>query len=303
MFTRLLIRNFQKHKMRVIDLARITTIVGSTDKGKSSIVRALRWLCLNKKPGGKWIRKGAKGARVELTVEGHTVVRRQRPGKNTYALDKHVYAAVKTTVPEPVQKLLNVGPLNFQRQLDAHFWFSLPASQVSKQLNQIVNLGIIDTTLAAAGASVRRLKTVVEVCEGRLQDARQEKKDHTWTVEADRELREIEKLDQQREDLEAEIAGLESYLEQIANLKQTKIPDLTLVDAALTSLSKDHEKLDTLENEIAWLTDMVEEMRMTNADLKLIQIDLESLTVTLNSLEGEPCPVCGTPIQMKSLRF
>ncbi len=61
--------NFQVHTGLIIDFSPgITTIVGPTDHGKSSILRALRWVCLNDLSGEQFIREGRKSCAVCLFV-------------------------------------------------------------------------------------------------------------------------------------------------------------------------------------------------------------------------------------------
>ena len=68
--------NFQTHQEVKLDLSpTITTIKGPTDSGKSSVLRALRWVCLNDIPGDEFIREGATCARVILRAGDSEVTR------------------------------------------------------------------------------------------------------------------------------------------------------------------------------------------------------------------------------------
>jgi len=183
MFEYLLIQNFQPHEKLRIDFAPdITTIVGETDAGKSSIVRALRWVCTNQPAGDAFIRWNTKGTTVKLGVDGHVITRRRSAnGKvNEYQLDDQIYEAFKRGVPEPIERLLNLGPVCWQRQHDAPYWFSDTAGEVSRQLNTIVNLGIIDTSLTAVGKAVHRARTKLEIAEEGLTEAKREHDALAW---------------------------------------------------------------------------------------------------------------------------
>ena len=49
--SRLSLTNFQKHERLALDLdPRLTSIAGDSDRGKSAVLRALAWLCLNSFP-------------------------------------------------------------------------------------------------------------------------------------------------------------------------------------------------------------------------------------------------------------
>lgn len=154
-----------------IELGRITTFVGKTSIGKSAILRALRWLAQNYPAGNEFIRDGAKFCRVRLVVDNHTVTR--KVGKvNEYRLDDQLYVSFGRGVPDAVLSTLNCTDENFQGQMDAPFWFSLTPGQVAKELNRIINLGVIDGTLAAVATETRKAKATVEVTRERLKEAK-----------------------------------------------------------------------------------------------------------------------------------
>lgn len=176
MFEKLLVQNFQTHsKLRVDFDPRITCIVGPSDTGKSAIIRALCWACTNQPSGDEFIRWGTSGTTVKLSVDGHTVTRRRSPGGDTneYHLDKQAFSAFgRGGVPEPIEKLLNLGSVCWQGQHDAPYWFSDTAGEVSRQLNAIVDLGIIDETLAQVGRAFHRARTKLETAEESLTEAK-----------------------------------------------------------------------------------------------------------------------------------
>lgn len=183
MIERLLIQNFQAHgKLRVDFDPAITTIVGPSDVGKSAIIRALRWVCCNRPGGDAFVRHGTKGATVKLLVDGHTITRRRTPGGavNEYKLDDETYRAFGVGVPDPITELLNLGPVTWQLQHDAPYWFSDTAGEVSRQLNSIVNLGIIDRALANVAKAHHRARTKLETAEEDLTEANATFKGLAW---------------------------------------------------------------------------------------------------------------------------
>jgi len=230
MLTKLDISDFQAHKHLVIDLdPGITTIVGSSDVGKSAILRALRWLATNKPGGEAFIRNGAEETRVKLTVDGHTIARTRGKG-NTYHLDGTLLEAFSSSVPDEVTKILNLADINFQAQHDSPFWFSETAGEVSRQLNAIVNLGAIDQVLAWFGTQQRDLAAKERVLTGQLEVAK-----------ADRErLKPIKEVDAALAELEAETSRISETL-----VRRTVLGDLVAAvmecgrrsESALKSLS------------------------------------------------------------------
>jgi len=178
------LNNFQVHKdLEVKFSPSITTIKGKTDAGKSAVLRALRWVCLNDTAGVDFIKEGTKRAIVTLTVvhEPAPLVRLEEVivrsknvdgATNTYALDGKEFKAFGQGVPPDIAKTLALNEINFQGQHDAPFWFAETAGEVSRKLNAVIDLSIIDTTLANIGAEVRRSQERKSLCEERLKEAK-----------------------------------------------------------------------------------------------------------------------------------
>ena len=196
MLERLQIQNFQAHdKLRIDFDPHITCIIGTdNDVGKSAIIRALRWVCTNEPGGGAFVRHGTKGTTVRLLVDGHTITRRRSASGdvNTYELDGQEYKAFGRGVPEPIARLLNVTPTCWQGQHDAPFWFGETAGEVSRQLNAIVNLGIIDDTLAGVARTLNHARTRLEVAETDLTAAKKEYDATAWVADAEAALANVE---------------------------------------------------------------------------------------------------------------
>jgi hypothetical protein len=166
MLERMTIQNFQRHTRLAVDFdPGVTTIVGASDSGKSAVLRALRWVVTNTPGGAAFVTHGARGAVVRLSVDGHTITRRRGKSANTYEIDGQELKAFGTGVPDSIADVFNVGPENFQGQHDAPYWFTDTAGQVSRNLNAVVDLEIIDTAMGAAAGRVRHEASRLEAAE------------------------------------------------------------------------------------------------------------------------------------------
>lgn len=143
------VQNFQAHRKLKIEFdPRITTIVGPSDVGKSAIIRALRWAITNTPSGDSFKSTGTKGTTVTVGVDGHTVRRKKGGSTNSYEVDGDASVSFGRGVPGPVASVFNMAAVCWQGQHDAPFWFGQTGGDVAKRLNAVVNLGVIDTTLA-----------------------------------------------------------------------------------------------------------------------------------------------------------
>lgn len=218
------ILNFQKHERLEIEFdERVTSIVGPSDAGKSSILRAIRWACTNQPQGGAFIRHGEKEAVVKLKIDGEIVTRRKGT-ENVYKLGKAEYKAFRGGIPDPIERHLNVSEINFQGQHDPPFWLSCSPGEASRSLNQIVDLDVIDSSLSNVVSELQRARLKVSISSERLKQAEDSKERLDWVVEADEAWTEIERL-----------------RKEIDEARRKEIPLLTLKSYILI-LSKDMEQ-------------------------------------------------------------
>ncbi len=251
----LLLRNFQRHKKRVLRFdKRVTVIVGSTDRGKSSIIRALRWVSLNAGPANI-VRWGADKAVVSLKV-GKSTVTRRKGGSNTYVLDGKKFKAFGTEVPPEIEGVLGMSDINFQRQHSAAFWFSETSGTISKRLNEIVNLGVIDSSLKKVATELRTLKTSVGISRDRLATAKDTRRELRFVKELEAELAELEKLWQDFCEAGNEHTALEEWVNKAREQKRAvgvEVPSLVEAEQAKEAFEASLENLNAMERLFAEL--------------------------------------------------
>ncbi len=208
------LKNFQAHaEMEVAFSPTITTIKGSTDRGKSAILRALRWLCLNDFAGNEFIKEGEKKTVVEITTTDGEIIRTKSTDGtvNTYELEGRVLKSFGQDVPADVATVLQLNPINFQGQHDAPFWFCETAGEVSRRLNAVIDLSIIDKAIGAIGTEVRQSQEKKAFCLERLEAAKRELESldpQRRRVDQFKRLRKQEATVQKMEDQASQFAGL-----------------------------------------------------------------------------------------------
>lgn len=290
MLTSLLIRNFQAHKSLEIQLDQITTICGPSDIGKSAILRALYWLCMNRPSGEAFLREGAHFVSVRLGVDGRTI-KRKKGKANTYSLDGEVFKAFGSAVPEEIAKLLNVTEENFQGQHDSPFWFSKTPGQVSKELNRIVSLEVIDNTLSNIASRMRREQERVNLTKQRLEDAKEHKRELIWVPDLDSSLKKLEETTRDIADKRARLAGLrglivlgQKYTKARANAGQTqeRLKEIVITGGQALELQRRAETLQLLIDQAEWLQHLASSRKQQATH---VEQELHTLT------KGR-CPIC-----------
>jgi exonuclease SbcC len=267
MLESLTLENFQAHKKLVIQFdRRVTVIVGPSDTGKSSIIRALGWVAFNRPGGDQFIRHGAKLASATLHVDGQVIVRSRSKSENLYLLDGAEFKAFGNDVPADIKALLKIDEINFQDQHDSPFWFSETAGEVSRQLNQIVNLGVIDSVLGFVAARVRSTRDLATQKGDRVEQLKKRVTEQKPILQVHDHLQELEDLREHLNDKVERNRRLESLLASAERWRETarSAKDLVESGSALAELgetariaTKRVSRLNELGRNVASLTKQV----------------------------------------------
>ena len=271
--------NFQSHERIVIDFEPVTVIVGPSDCGKSSLIRAMGLVALNRPSGDAFVRTGTDFALCRLTTDEHTVIRKRGKNVNTYKLDGQEFKAFGVDTPVPIRDALKLGDINFQWQMDAPFWFSDTGGNVSRRLNEIINLGSIDVTLAAVATALTKSRSAVEFTEKRLTTASQAREELRWVKEFDADLRELEALDREHAALAAQHADLADLL---ATLRSSQADEEILRSAAVDGqrVIAAGDQLHQANQSVAALAELLAELKRLDTILKLpVPDDLDAILV------------------------
>jgi exonuclease SbcC len=290
------LEDFQRWDRLLIEFGPgVTCLQGPTDAGKTAVLRALRWLVLNLPLGGRFTRHGQSSCRALLKLDGRELLRLRGKDDNLYSLDGEDYRAFKADVPPAVSQLLALGEVNFQRQLDAPYFLTLPAPEVSRQLNAVVDLGVIDGTLSAAAARLRETSGAAESLLREVAEASAEVDNLTYVDKLSTDLTALEVL-------EGRIAEARSKRSQAAKcLENARVAAgerdrsgalLKTRSSAVENLRKTADCLreargrrETLRGALRRVGEAGELCREKSATLKKAEAALAAL--------GESCPLCG----------
>lgn len=210
------LKNFQAHGDRKLVLSpRINVITGPTDAGKSAVLRALRWACLNDFSGDDFVKEGEKTATVTVIVDGKDIIRCKGGNTNTYELDRQPFKSFQTSVPQDIADVLQISDINFQSQHDSPFWFNETAGEVSRRLNAIIDLSVIDTTLATIAADVRKAQDRGELVSDRLAAAEKSLEELQPQCQRAHEFKQLDEADEKLYAADQAVGSLELLLKTI----------------------------------------------------------------------------------------
>jgi DNA repair exonuclease SbcCD ATPase subunit len=292
---KLALENFQPHERLEVDLsAQLVSISGASDVGKSSVLRALRWLCLNDLPGDDFVREGAKRTTVTLTLSGNRVIKRIRgSGTNTYELDGKEFKSFGNTVPQDIAALLQLTNLNFQSQHDSPFWFAESAPEVSRQLNAVIDLSVIDSSLSFVAAKVRSAQERVNVTQERLDEAKKELEEIEPQRQRIRDFAQIIKQQDELETVQTDCSRLAGVRDDIRRHRSNLRRQQEQAEAGREMLEAGRMYLRILQDceRLAW---QLEKFKTTAVAVKQnTQATKQAEERMHREMKGQKCPTCG----------
>ena len=242
MIQSLSLRHFQSHKKTDLQFTPgVNSIIGSSNSGKTAILRALYWAVYNRPSGlsfiSHWNRdnkdKPIKSTLVRVTNDNGIIERRKGKLKgeekefNGYIVNENVLEAIGQDVPDEVSKLFNLDSVNIQKQMDAPFLLSESAGEVARFFNSTIRLDLIDRILSKAESKRRDANKEKTHLESEQSSIDKEIETFNWIDEAEQLANRIVKIEDRQEDRSNRKDSLEEsvndYLEYKAIIEKQEV--------------------------------------------------------------------------------
>ena len=264
MIQKLEIENYQSHKNTTLNFSPgVNAIIGQSDSGKTSILRALRWVIENR-PGGDAFRSSWGGKTSVKITTGQNVIERvkDKTTVNTYALstgeEDLSFAAMGTSVPEEVQNALNINQINYQNQLDRPFLLDNSPGEVAAHFNKIAHLDVIDVGLRNVKSWISGLTKTISIEEIRVAELEEEQSQYDYLPAMEKAIITLEVLNKkvhEEEDefdilqkIKASISQTEFKIKQYSNLLSLEQPVQKTIEQfnIVAGAREQEQKLDRL---------------------------------------------------------
>jgi len=265
-------KNFQSHKDTKLEFAKgVNIITGTSDSGKTAILKALRWLIYNKPNGDSFVSHWCTTkdrTMVVATGDFGSCTRSIKGSENKYVLNNSIFKAFGRDVPEEIQNALNMSEVNIQQQFDSPFLLSDTSGVVAQHFNKIANLDRIDTSLQKIQKGVRQINNEIKYKEGQLKINRLELEQYNNLSQMEKDVQSLEWLDKDR----------------------------IAVAQSIQQLRKITVKLDFIDDDIKEKSGILKLEKPVNRYINLVQecvsivskkVTLEELLNKLNSIELE----------------
>lgn len=268
------LKNFQSHKNTTLEFDRgLNIIVGASDSGKTSILRAIKWALYNDPAGDYFIREGESECSVTIYFSDKSKIKRYRSkSKNTYLVydkdDNEIkYEGFGTSVPEEVvnltgiKKILldkdNSKAINISDQLEGAFLLSEKNSTKANSIGYLVGVDVIDDALRETLKDSRNLSNQEKLIDNDINKLKEELRQYEYLEEMNIKIKKINEIRNQLNnkseilDTYKRIADKKIFIDKekvTVNYFLEKLKDLNKIDLYIQKFELRHNRLKLLSN-------------------------------------------------------
>ncbi len=281
-FDKLILKNFQSHVETEIDLSKnVNCIIGETNNGKSSIVRAIHFFYTNTW-SSDFLRHGEENA--EITLENEFVSIKRVKGKDNYFEVKmngktEIYDKLgRSNIPIEIQNLLEIDSdlfFNIARQnpMDLDFLMTDTSSSRSSQLSVILKLDKIEDAIISVRTDINKTRKDYNSTEKIIEDLTLEKEKMDWIEDLD------EIVKSSKENTRDILKNIESY--NSLSMKQDRLEKISI------QVRDSKKELDFLPQIDKSNLDMIEEKISKLYNIKKIYEKHISVSDKISQIESE----------------
>lgn len=285
MINSLFIKNFQSHKESELEFDKgVNVIIGSSDSGKTAIIRALRWAMFNKPSGDEFRSYWGGDTMVHVLMNNKTIIRGKNEKENAYTINSTILKAFGQGVPDEIQKAFNINEVNVQGQLDSPFLIADSPGEVAQHFNKVANLELIDSSIKKVSSKLKNLETDLEVSK-RQATAISTKLDSFIDLnQLEKDIKELEVFEQEIQANENSSKVLNSTIKQIEELQYTldEYDTLLSLEKQVTFVLNAIEKEKVKKTEVYALNALIQKIRLNAKQIQTYNI-LTNLESTVNS--------------------
>jgi len=280
----LTVEAFGLHIKKVVKFTKgLNIIVGESEEGKSTLIRALYLLIENSPRGGEklyqsWLTD--KKLSIQLKDDAGNTVKRT---KNKYYLNNgKPLKAFGTSVPDPVKELFNFKEINWQKQNDVHYLLFSTGGSAGKLLNSATGMGdqeiIIDSIKQKLSHSKSEIKRHKKNNEVHLKTIERLKNIVRYKLKAEG----IIYLEKEVSELEIKTSRLENILVQLELIEEIKMKykRISRFDDNIKTIVRDLEETNDFDESIEKLESILIKIK------KIKIIDPNIIISLLNSLHA-----------------
>lgn len=312
MLKNLRLKNFRSYEnQKFVFHKGINAFIGDGLSGKTNIVRALKLLRfyrpISKFHKSKFAKENESLEVSVRTTDNNFIYLKKNDKEAIYKVKKdnegiQTFKKFGKTVPRPVEKALNLQKINFQFQLDLPFVVTDSSGDVTKIINKITRIGLVDGWIKAINQDINSFQIIFKDSKKEYFLIKEKLKNYRHLYLFEPILVELKKLDSEKEKLEEKYYQIQSNLAEIKSAK-IRIREFSktfeaerLIEKALR-LKKKIKVYEFEQNKLIDFIDSKNEVKRLRRKLK------ECKKMFFNKLKREEkCPFCLTKITRSMIK-
>lgn len=312
MIRSLQLQNFEGYKDSSFEFdPNVNVIIGPSDAGKSSIIRVLNLVRINR-PLGDGFRRKKKGGELTKqtdiiiqTGEWAKITRRKSNSKNQYIIDNDppLESFSGQHPPDEVVTLLALDDINIQGQYSGHFLLDISPGEAARTLNKAASISKIDSTISNLNSKLTKARRTVADKREKLKELEMELEQYKDIDIVGNMLDELERILNQRQILIKRKRELYSLITEIENVEKSIIP----LENKVKEVSGLTEKIIEIDSLIqkqkgiierrAILISIISSIRKTENGIGQYQSRLNEMEDKYHELMPDECPLCGQEVK------
>lgn len=292
MINKLTIQNFQSHfDTELVFDKGVNIIIGSSDTGKSAIVRSIKLLKDNRPLGDTYISDWGGATSIIINVDDNRLIKRTKSdNENSYSTiidnDYQEYSGFGTNVPDNIQKLLNLSDLNMQYQLDPIFLVSKSNTEIARYLNEIIDLSSIDVSLSSIEKAKRKEKSDLKYTDDNLDRLYKKIEGFSNLPELENLVEKLKLVTYEVTKLEKKHVELKKIVDGYNQLKEINIPESMFTD--METIKNEYKLLENMQKYLCFLKKYLK----YSDRLSILEAERKELFNSFNI-----CPLCKQEIK------
>jgi exonuclease SbcC len=287
--TKIRLENFQDHEDSTMDFTSgINLIVGSSDAGKSAILRAINFVFHNNLKGDSFIRHGSSECRVTIKFSDGVEVTRIKGGDvNSYTLtdlegNQHTFAKIGTSVPDEIKKHLGQPPLDDKKrpisyadQMSNLFLVDLSSTDLPRTLSELTGIQNLQTAAETLSKNARSFDRIIKDKTDKVTKLENDLDEYSYVT------KDLEAI----EEIETQLVNINSKIEKTNKARHFIITNNKIAQEAKSIKTKiEHDKkLFELQTKFISVQETNEKLKSSKRILK----DYKTVADNFNKLKKE----------------
>ncbi len=285
MLNKIKIENFQSHENTEIDLSSGVNIIhGLSQAGKTAIFRALNWVFFNRPSGFHFHSSFATKpyTKVSLLFDNARISFQKTEKTATYFLETKdgykEFSVVGTSVPEEIQRVLNISEINIANQLDNPFFILNSPGEIGRIFNSITNSEKADEFVSTLTSFINRRKTYISTLETQANELQQQVDAIAKIEKFDKDFKRYSFLQEKEYSLNNDIQKIKEKM-KLLDKKQKFILriDVQLLDTMVQSLSRIESQVTSNLNKINHLKSLFDRLQKAQQNTTMFQNKLNKM--------------------------